>query len=342
VSRAYYDRATGKLYAAFNYPGVVAHVGAIDLATGDVERLVDVKGPVIYTVTSLAYDPTSAQLYYTTDNGAHRDLVRLDPRTRRTEVLMKDARIGDLAFNRADRSLWGIRHLNGIVSLVRMEPPYREWTRVHSWPYGTVVYDLDVSPDGTRLAASFGEIDGAQDVRVFATTGSWPATSRRSPASTSARRSPPASSSPRTAGRWSAAPTTRASRTSSATTSRRASVGPQQRRDRVLPPVPRPEDDDLFVFRYSGEGFVPTRIEAKKLEHVSAITFFGERLIDRHPVLHGWLGSPIRVDVESKQLVEGRYASQAAAARIRLPDPPGLQGHGGRGPARQLLGSRCS
>ena len=28
---------------------------------------------------------------------------------------MKDARIGDLAFNRADRTLWGIRHLNGIV-----------------------------------------------------------------------------------------------------------------------------------------------------------------------------------------------------------------------------------
>ncbi len=82
---------------------------------------------------------------------------------------MKDARIGDLAFNRADRTLWGIRHLNGIVSLVRIEPPYKQWTRVHSFPYGTVVYDLDVSPDGSQLSASFGEIDGKQNVRVFST-----------------------------------------------------------------------------------------------------------------------------------------------------------------------------
>ena len=35
-------------------------------------------------------------------------------------MLMKDARIGDLAFDRADRTLWGIRHLNGICTLVRI------------------------------------------------------------------------------------------------------------------------------------------------------------------------------------------------------------------------------
>ncbi len=134
VSRAYYDEHAGRLYAAFNYPGVVSHVGAIDVKTGAIERIVDVKGPVIYTVTSLAYDPEARQLYYTTDNGAHRDLVRVDPRTHKTELLMKDARIGDLAFNRADRSLWGIRHLSGICTLVRMAPPYKEWSRVHSWP----------------------------------------------------------------------------------------------------------------------------------------------------------------------------------------------------------------
>src|SRR5690606_2167366 len=30
VSRAWYDPERGRLYAAFNYPGVVAHVGSID------------------------------------------------------------------------------------------------------------------------------------------------------------------------------------------------------------------------------------------------------------------------------------------------------------------------
>ncbi len=65
------------------------------------------------------------------------------------------------------QSLWGIRHLNGLCTIVRMEAPYTEWTRVVTFPYGTVVYDLDVSPDGTKVVAAFGEIDGKMDVRVF-------------------------------------------------------------------------------------------------------------------------------------------------------------------------------
>ena len=161
-------RRRDRIYAAFNYPGVVAHVGALDVKTGEVERIVRFKGPMIYTVASLAYDQRDGILYYTTDNGAYRDLVRLDPQTGKTTLLQKDARIGELAFNKADRSLWGIRHLNGLCTIVRMEAPYTEWTRVVTFPYGTVVYDLDVSPDGTKVVAAFGEIDGKMDVRVFA------------------------------------------------------------------------------------------------------------------------------------------------------------------------------
>ena len=149
---------------------------------------------------------------------------------------MKDARIGDLAFNRADRSLWGIRHLNGICTLVRMPPPYTEWQRVVSWPYG----DGRVRP--RRLArrvavsASFGEISGKQDVRVLRPPRRWPAIRRRSRSSTSATRCPMASSSRPTAAISTAARTTPASRTSFATTSQdeEARCG-HQHRDRLLP-----------------------------------------------------------------------------------------------------------
>ena len=57
VSRAFYDPRTRTVYAAFNYPGVVAHVGSIAADTGKVERLATIKGPVKYMVTSLARDP---------------------------------------------------------------------------------------------------------------------------------------------------------------------------------------------------------------------------------------------------------------------------------------------
>ncbi|HXG56476.1 MAG TPA: hypothetical protein VNJ03_13955, partial [Vicinamibacterales bacterium] len=309
ISRAYYDDRAGKIYAAFNYPGVVAHVGSIDVATGDLDRLVDIKGPLIYTVTSLAYDPDARQLYYTTDNGAHRDLVRLDPGTGRTEQLMKDARIGDLAFNRADRTIWGIRHLNGIASLVRMQPPYREWTRVYSFPYGTVVYDLDVSPDGAQLSASFGEIDGKQNVRLFSTgrllAGDVTplAAFDFGPAVPSGfvftRDGKALVGSSYYTGvsnifRYDIA-------SKDVSTLSNAETG-------FFRPVPRPEDNELFVFRYSGEGFVATRIDARPLTDVSAITFFGEQLVEKHPVLKGWMiGSPNDVKIEEKHLVKGTY-----------------------------------
>ena len=58
---------------------------------------------------------------------AYRDLMALDPATRRQRTLLKDARIGDLSFNRADESLWGIRTFNGICTLVRIPAPYTDW-----------------------------------------------------------------------------------------------------------------------------------------------------------------------------------------------------------------------
>src|SRR5690606_5925294 len=118
------------------------------MADGSVERLRDIKGPMLFRVTSLAWDPEARTLYYTTDNNAYRDIVALDVDSGASRVLLEDARIGELVFNPADRSLWGTRHLNGIATLVRIPHPYTEWQQVRSLPYGEMMYDLDISPDG--------------------------------------------------------------------------------------------------------------------------------------------------------------------------------------------------
>ena len=97
-------------------------------------------------------------LFYTVDNNAYRDIVALDLDTHRQRTLLKDARIGDLAFDRSDRSLWGIRALNGICTLVRIRRPTLSGTPSTRGPYGETVYDLDVSPDG-RLAVGLGRRD---------------------------------------------------------------------------------------------------------------------------------------------------------------------------------------
>jgi hypothetical protein len=316
VSRAYYDPAGRKVYAAFNYPGVVAHVGAISLDTGSIEKIVDIKGPVIYTVTSLAYDSDRRTLFYTTDNGAHRDLMSVDPVTHRPTLLQKDARIGDLAFDKADRSLWGIRHLNGLVSLVRIPPPYREWQRVVSWPYGTVVYDLDVSPDGRHVSASFGEITGKQDVRVLATEAL-----ARGDTTPVAR----FDFGPSVPSGFVFSPDGRYLYGSSYYTGA-ANIFRYEIASQTMATVSNTDTgffrpvplggDSLLVFRYSGEGFVPARIDAKPLDDVAAITFFGERLASEHPVLKSWmLGSPADIPFDSMPQRSSRYRLGAGLRR---------------------------
>ena len=309
VSRAYYDRKRERIFAAFNYPGVVAHVGALDLKTGEVERIVRLKGPMIYTVSSLAYDERDGIVYYTTDNGAYRDLVRLDPSTDRTTVLIKDARIGDLAFNRADRSIWGIRHLNGLCTIVRMEAPYTDWARLVTFPYGTVVYDLDVSPDGTKVVAAFGEIDGKMDVRVFATLAV-----QKGDATVPLRRfdfgpSVPSSFTFADDSRvlYGTAYLTGVSNVFRYDTGTGELEAVSNTETGFFRPI-HVAGDELIVFRFTGQGLLPARITATPLKDIAPITFLGERLAEERPVVRSWnVGSPMQVPWETLPKKEGVY-----------------------------------
>ena len=114
ASRCFYEPATGKLYTAVNYPGEFSHIASIDVATGRMRKICEVQTPALYYVTSLAYDPGSRTLFFTTNNSKHwRDLNAVDIATGVQRRLLSNNRTGDLAFNRADGSLWGVQHHNG-------------------------------------------------------------------------------------------------------------------------------------------------------------------------------------------------------------------------------------
>jgi hypothetical protein len=316
VSRAWYDPDTRRLYGAFNYPGVVGHVGSISLDDGAVERLVDVKGPVLYTVSSVAFDPRTKTVFYTTDNNALRDLVALDPATHRTHILLKDARIGDLAFNQADRSLWGIRHLNGICTIVRMAEPWREWTQVKSWPYGPVVYDLDVSPDGTRVSASVGEVTGQHSLLVFATDAllkgdDTPVVKHEFGAAIPSN----FVFSPEGRYLYGSSYYTGASNIFRLEVASGKVEALTNTETGFFRPIPI-GGDSLIVFRYTGEGFVPARIEAKPLEDINAITFLGQQLVEKHPSLKNWnVGS---VASRSFEPIKGGERSYKSVGSMRV------------------------
>lgn len=162
LSRAFYDSTNSTIYAAIDFPGQVAQIVAYDTRTGNTEKIHDVKGAALYYVTSLAFDPTSHTLFYTTDNNDWRSLYSVDIKTGDEKLLLKEERIGDLVFNQADKSLWGIRHFNGQSTLVRMPHPYSEWNQIFTWPFGQDMYNIDISRDGKNITGALAEINGQQ------------------------------------------------------------------------------------------------------------------------------------------------------------------------------------
>ncbi|HTK31857.1 MAG TPA: LpqB family beta-propeller domain-containing protein [Candidatus Saccharimonadaceae bacterium] len=308
VSRACWDEKTGMLYAGVFPSGEIAHLAAIPLAGGAPRRLHEVKGPALHFVCSLAWDAQGRRLFYTADNNEWRDLCVLDPATGHSRVLIRDARLGDLAFDAADRTLWAVRHLNGVSTVVRLVAPYTDWSQVVTFPYGRDVFDLDVSPDGARLACSMAEISGRQSLRLFdvATLARGDTTSR-------------------TLWDFGAsipqgfvfAPDGRAL----FGTSYYTGVSNVFRYDLAADsmdivtnaetgyfrPVPL-GGDSLAVFRYAGGGFVPAIVHVHPLTDVSAIRFFGRQVIDDHPELAGWkVPPPSHVALDSLITRQGPY-----------------------------------
>ena len=340
VSRGFYDVNRNVLYTAVNYPGQVAHIASLDLASGTLEKICDVKGPMLYVVTSLAYDPATAALFYTSDNSRWRDLNVVDIKSGKSRLLIKDVRTGDLAFNRADNSLWGIRHYNGISTLVRIPPPYREWKQIYSFPYGQDILDLDISPDGTILTASLVEISGQQKLIKID-----PAQAGQFTVLFDFENSLPQSFVFSEDGRYLYG----SSYYSGVSNIYRYDLAKADMEilsndeSGLFRPLPL-GDDSLLVMRYTGKGFVPGMIANCVPEKVSAVTFLGTALGKKHPMVLDWrLGSPKQIDIDSLTISQGSYHS---LRHLRLTSAyPVIQGYkeyaafGYRGNFADLIGA---
>jgi hypothetical protein len=311
ISRAYHDPDSDRIYAAFRYPGVAAYVGAMSLADGAITPLEDVKGPMLYRVTSLAHDPQAGTLFYTTDNNSgFRDIMALDTSSGATRMLFEDARIGDLAFNRADGSLWGLRHLNGIVTLVRMPHPHTEYNQVYSWPYGEIPYDLDISPDGKLASYSLAAVSGLQALHIVP-LASLLAGDATPTASFDFGSAVPEGFvfSPDGRHLYGSSYYTGVSNIYRYELATRKVEALSNAETGLFRPLPL-QDGRLLAFEYTGQGFVPGFIEPKPLEDLGAITFLGAQVAEQHPVVKSWkVGSPAQIKLEDRITSEGDYSS---------------------------------
>jgi hypothetical protein len=319
VSPPVLDPETRTVYAGVFHPGAVAHIAAIPLDGSGTRFVHEVDGPALYSVCSLAWDPARRKLLYTKNNNEWRDLCELDPRTNRARTLIRNARLGDLAFDRADSSLWAVRHFNGASTIVRLRPPYTDWRMMCTFPFGRDVYDLDISPDGRHLAASMSEVSGRQSLRLFETAS-------LASGDTASRTLHDFGSSIPTSfvfsgdGRclYGSSYFTGVSnlwRYDLATDSLDLVTNAETGFFRPLPLG----GDSLMAFRYAGGGFVPVLLVAHPLQDASAITFFGQQVIARHPELERWkVPPPSRIPLDSLVRYQGPYHAMRSVRLVSL------------------------
>lgn len=351
VSRSYLSRDGSRLYTAVKYPGQVAHVVAISLRDGSVSNLAEIRGPKGYTVTSLAFDPQTETLFFTTNNVlTYRNLEALDLHTGKTRMLMHGGRIGDLVFNPTDRSLWGLRLISGRAVLVRLPPPYNTWYRLYTFAPDEEAFDLDLSPDGTLASVSVSGIGpriGAPQVtqvRVMRTDALVQGDATPLHTFTMGSAVPEG---------FVFSPDGRylfgSSYYTGVSNIYRYELATEKLDAVSNAPLgffrPLPLDDSrLIVLRYSAKGFVPTQIEAQPTEDLSAVTFLGEQVAEKYPAVQGWVAQvPSTLPYESRivrqgayrpahelqvdsltPMVEGYFNSVAFGANARFSDPVGF------------------
>ncbi len=311
VSRSYYDESTGKLYSAINYPGQTAHIAEIDVASGSIDKIKDVRGPSLFYVTSLAYDPDSKTLFYTTDNNNWRDLVSLDLRTGETRMLMKDFRAGDLAFCKADKSIWAVRHFNGVSTLVKIPYPYTDWKLAYSFHYGTDFFDIDVSPDGKYVTGALAEIDGTQ-LLIRMETEELLKGVRHHEVLFDFENSTPANFTYSPDGRflYGTSYYTGVSNIVRYDFDRKEMEWVTNCESGLFRVVPF-SHDSLIAFHFTGKGFVPAMVANATLTDINAIRYLGQAVLERHPELESWTlkpPSPSRINIDSLTVSTEEYS----------------------------------
>ena len=329
ISRGFVDPKTNSLIAAFRYPGTIGFVGRMDLATGKLTKLQEIKGMMLYRVTSLAFDPGSRTAFYTEDNNAFRDIVSINVDTGEKHMLLKDARIGDLVFDPQDKSLWGIRHQNGFATIVRIPAPYRSFNQVHSFKYGQIPFDLDVSPDGSMISASFGEVNGNQTMRVWRMDSLQPDSDPVEIARLSLPSSVPEgfTFTPDGKALYGTSYYTGASNVFRFDMASGKYDAVSNASTGFFRPMIQP-DGSLIAYEYSGEGLQPVRFQPQVREDLGDVEFLGTAVVNAHPELKSWgVGSPAKIPLD--ELITGRGKYSAAGERHFAATYPIVEGYKG-------------
>jgi len=308
VSRQYYDPQSNKLLMAVNYPGKMAHIASVDVATGKMDKISQVASPSLFYVTSMAYDDSSKTIFASTQNRDWRGLQSIDAKTGKTTELIRFTRCGDLVINPATHDLWGIQNISGRSGLVRFLPPYKQFQTVITLPFGQDYSSPAISPDGSLLSVTLSDVAGSQKLVMYKiadliagkTDHQFIYEFEDNPAANFVF-TPDGKHLIGTSYYTGVSNVFRISLdTRQAQILTNAETG-------FFRPLPI-SADSMIVFNYTHQGMVPGMMKIDTLPDVNAISYLGQKIYQKNPVVESWtLPSPTKINLDSLHVVEKRY-----------------------------------
>ena len=310
-SRFFYDKDLKKIFAAVNYPGQLSQIASIDPSSGKIKKICDMPSPAMYFVSSLAYDDSSKTIFFTTNNSQNwRTINSYNVVTKKETELLKNCRTGDLSFNKKDKSLWGLMHNNGYSYIVKINPPYEDLKIIYRFPYGQDLFDLDVSPDGKKFAGIKVEISGRQKVVVAdliaAEQGITKFEELYEFENNGAANFIFSEDSRYLYGTSYLTGVSNVFKYDFA--SKKMDILSNTETG-LFRPVPVGKDS-IFALLYSGKGFTPVVFKESILNDVNAVSYLGQKVIEKYPELEKWkMSSPGDINIDSLTTYSGLYGA---------------------------------
>jgi hypothetical protein len=302
ISRSYYDSEDNVIYVAVRHTGRMPYLAAIHLDTGRVEHLIDVPGGAVYDVASLAFDPAGRRLFFTTNNShGLRNLNVFDLKSRKRSEIGHNVRLGDLVFCRKDGSLWGVRHDNGLSSIVRMESNLKALRVLYTLPYASDFFDLDISPDGQQLTGALTDATGTQRLVRYQTADLLAGKTTNEVLYNFQYNSPDSFTfSPDGRYLFGSSYLTGASNLFRLDLETKKLDALSNTETGLFRPI-QLRDGTLAAFEYSSRGFRLVKLPLRVIEDVNAVPYLGQSVIDKYPKLKTWT-LPSRNNIDDMKL----------------------------------------
>ncbi len=306
VSRSFYNSRERKIITAVNYPNSLAKICAINIDNGKLEKIMDVNSPSLYYVTSLAYDDSANRIFCSSNNSNWRNLLSYDINDNKEKELIEYSRAGDFAFNKKDKSLFGIQNFNGRISIVCAFPPYDKWETIYTITYGKSFFDIDVSPDGTKLSGTLSQVSGKQELICFDLDSLKSGNSNYNKIfefeDNSASNFVFTPDNKYLVGTSYYTGVSNVYRINLKTKEMEILTNSESGYFRPMPI----SNDSMVVFRYTTEGLTPELMKIEPLADVNSIDYLGQQVIKNNPIVESWMLAP-PVEPKAEENKEGKY-----------------------------------